>query len=181
LPVLPDPKREKFAQLCARGLSTIDAYVRAGYRRNTGNATAFRKRPDVSKRVDELVKEMQSNTEEELGEFLKDTGLTPTYIIRHMLDTATKAKEAGKYDIAAKTYKDLGGELFGMFVEKRHLTVDKNDNVHTTTNTTINIEGLNQALESLAGPSPVRLEIDGFAEVIEPTTALLASIPIERE
>jgi hypothetical protein len=181
LPVLPDPKREKFAQLCARGIASIDAYMRCGYKRNTGNATAFRKRPDIQRRIQEIQAEIANNTEEELGEFLKDSGLTPTYIIRQMLDTAKEAKDAGKFDIAARTFKDIGGELFGMFIEKRHLTVDKNNSVHTTTNTTINIEGLNQALESLAGPRFAGLEIDGIADRLEPAGAILAPEPLQRE
>jgi hypothetical protein len=98
-----------------------------------------------------------------------------------MLDTAKEAKDAGKFDIAARTFKDIGGELFGMFIEKRHLTVDKNNSVHTTTNTTINIEGLNQALESLAGPRFAGLEIDGIADRLEPAGAILAPEPLQRE
>lgn len=121
---------------------------------------------------------MAANTEQELKEFLHDTGLTPTYIVRQMLETANLAKDAGKFDIAAKTYKDIGGELFGMFVEKKHLSIDQ-QSVHTSTTTTLNLEGLNQALERLAGPSPEVLEIDGVAERIERPIALLPPFPID--
>lgn len=179
MPILSDPKREKFANFCARGVPTIDAYTRAGYKRNTGNATTFRKRPDISKRIDELLLQMQNNNEEELKTFLEDTGLTQTYIIRAMLETAQEAKEAQKFAVAAETFKAIGSELFGMFMERKHLTVE-NNNVHPTATTTINIEGLNQALEGLKISGRSGPEIDGYAEILEPARALLPPEPLKR-
>lgn len=166
MPILQDPKREKFAQLLARGIPTIDAYVRAGYKRNTGNATALKKKPDMVARVEELQFEMSLHTEAELNDFLRDTKLSPTYIVRALLETAKEAKDAQKFDIAAKCYKDLGGELFGMFVERKHLSVDK-QSVHSETNTTINIENLNQALEALGGIDTKVPQIEGHAECLD--------------
>lgn len=171
MPSLPDPKREHFAQLCARGLPTIEAYARAGYKRNTGNATALKKRPDVHARIQQLVHEMSQDNQAELTEFMKDTGLTPAYIIRKLLDSGNDAQKAGKHDIAAKCFKDLGNELFGMFGERKAAT--EKTNVHSETNTTINIENLNQALEALGGPDQKVPQIVGDAEYVDITGALL--------
>lgn len=166
MPTLPDPKREQFAQLCSRGIQTIDAYVRAGYKRNTGNATSLKKRPDVQARIEELQSEMAGNKQVELNEYLKDSGLSPTHIVKKLKETAEEALANGKYDVAAKCWKDLGGELFGMFVERKHVQVDK-QSVHTETTTTINIEGLNQALKGLGDRSQKGIEIDGYATAVD--------------
>jgi phage terminase small subunit len=179
MPILHDPKRENFCQLIARGISVIDAYGRAGYKRNTGNATALKKRPDVTARIEELQYEMAQNNQSELNEYLRDSKLTPTYIIKQMLETGIEAKGAGKYDIAAKCFKDIGGELFGMFVERKHIAVDKNS-VHTQTNTTINISSLNQALESLGEGNPRLIEIDGIADQVDLPRADIPLLAFER-
>jgi hypothetical protein len=180
VPILTDPKKEKFAHLCARGSSTIDAYERAGYKRNTGNATAFRKRPDIVKRIEELQIQLQAQTEEDLQTYLAESHLTPTHIIKQMKENADLASAAGKHDVAAKILKDLGSELFGMFTEHKHISVDQKS-VHTTTTTTINLTELDQALKGLAGQGPSIPQIDGVAERIEPDRAAVAPIAIEHD
>jgi len=173
MPSLADPKRENFAQMCARGLPTIEAYVRAGYKRNTGNATALKKRPDVAARIEEIQYEIAHNNQSGLNEFLKDTGLTPAFIVRKLLETGNEARDAGKFEVAAKCFKDLGGELFGMFLERKHHAEEKANSVSTQTNTTINIENLNQALEALGGPDQKVPKIVGDAEYVDLTGTLL--------
>lgn len=172
MPTLSDPKREAFAQMCARGIQTIEAYTRAGYKRNTGNATALKKRPDVASRIDELKDEIANGSHQELKDFIKDTGLSPSFIIRRMKEISEEAAKAGKYDIAARCVKDIGAELFGMFVERKHLTPEKT-NVHPQANTTINIENLNQALEALGGPSKKIPQINGGIEYVDLTGEIL--------
>lgn len=178
---MSDPKREKFAQLCARGIPTVDAYERAGYRRNTGNSTAFRKRPDISKRITEIEFEIQNSSEQELEDYLRESGTSKAFIIKQLLETAQLAKDAGKYSTAVQAYKDVGAECFGMFMERKHLTVDTPSNVHSQTTTTINIENLNNALEGLAGPGQGLLEIDGHADVIDIAGELMAPEPIRHD
>jgi phage terminase small subunit len=180
LPVLADPKREKFAQYCSRGFTTIDAYARAGYKRNTGNATAFRKRPEIIKRIEEIQKQKAQENEEDLSAFLEESGLTQTYIIKQLLDTANEAKEGGKYDIAAKCFKDIGSELFGMFTERKHLTVDQNS-VHTETKTTLNFSDINSALEGLANASAGLAQIDGVSQPVDLGRTQLAPLVIEHD
>lgn len=48
---LPNPKQEQFAQALAKGVKTADAYVAAGYRKNSGNAGALAASKNVVARV----------------------------------------------------------------------------------------------------------------------------------
>lgn len=180
MPTLADPKRENFAQLCARGLPTIDAYVRAGYKRNTGNATSLKKRPDVQARIEELQDSMASNNQSELNDYLKDEGLSPTYIVKKLLETGKDAHAAGKFDVAAKCFKDIGGELFGMFVERKHVSVDK-QSVHTQATATLDLTSLNQALEVLGGTSPKVPQLEGNVRIIDVAGEVVSPAIVERE
>lgn len=174
MPVLNDAKRERFAQGCARGLPTIEAYVRAGYKKNTGNATSMRKRPDVAARIEELQKQMSEKNQQELQDFLEESGLNYTYIVRQVLETAIEAKQAGKYSDAMNGFKEVGKELFGMFIDKKTVSVEKNV---TNTNTTISIQDLTTSFgrlsEALGG-----IEIEGTAVRIDEPRAL---VPVSTE
>lgn len=60
MPVLPNPKHERFAQELAKGKSADAAYVAAGYRENHGNAGALRRQQHISIRVAELLERARS-------------------------------------------------------------------------------------------------------------------------
>jgi hypothetical protein len=57
MPVLTNPRHEKFAQLLAQlhgEMTVTDAHEQAGYKRNDGNASTLAKHPDVEARVKEI-------------------------------------------------------------------------------------------------------------------------------
>jgi hypothetical protein len=54
MPVLSNPKHERFAQLLVQGESAVNAYEQAGYRRDDGNAVRLTKKPAIADRVQEL-------------------------------------------------------------------------------------------------------------------------------
>jgi phage terminase small subunit len=54
VPVLTNPRRERFAQLLASGKTATDAYEMAGYKRHDGNGPAAAKKPEVAARVAEI-------------------------------------------------------------------------------------------------------------------------------
>lgn len=173
MPVLSDPKREKFAQFCARGIPTTDAYERAGYRRNTGNAATFRKRPEIAKRIQELSEMYENKHQEELAEYIHNSGLSPTHIIKQIMEAADGAKEAKKFDIAIKGYKDVGQQLFGMFIEAPPPDLKEKNSADSAPKTALDVAGLNKALEGLIDKRPTKLEIDGIAERVESARAIL--------
>lgn len=55
MPVLEDPRHELYCQERASGRRIIDAYVAAGFPRDTGNATNFNARPNIQARVVEIL------------------------------------------------------------------------------------------------------------------------------
>jgi len=57
MPVLTNPRHEKFAQLLAQlhgEMTVTDAHEQAGYRRNDGNRSTLARHPDVQARVNEI-------------------------------------------------------------------------------------------------------------------------------
>jgi phage terminase small subunit len=176
--VLADPKREKFAQFVARGLPIIEAYVRAGYKKNSGNATSMRKRPDVAARIEELQKQMREKNQQELTDFMEEFGVNYTYIVKQVLDTAIKAKDAGKYSDAIKGFQEVGKELFSMFGDHSKVTVEKNVTHHNTATVTVQdfTAAFQQLSQAFVGP-----EIHGTLERVDQPRTLLPLPVIENE
>ena len=54
MPALSNPRHELFAQVLAAGCSATEAYVKAGYRLNKGNAGRLKANESIKKRVKEL-------------------------------------------------------------------------------------------------------------------------------
>lgn len=54
MPVLPNPKHERFAQELAKGKTAAEAHVLAGYSENRHNAWTLKQNEDIVKRVSEL-------------------------------------------------------------------------------------------------------------------------------
>lgn len=48
---LENARWEKFAQNCVKGMSQDEAYVEAGFKRNSGNANRLAQRPEVVARI----------------------------------------------------------------------------------------------------------------------------------
>lgn len=54
MPILPNPRHEKFAQALAKGKTADEAYQEAGYKPNRGNAATLKANQSISDRVAEL-------------------------------------------------------------------------------------------------------------------------------
>jgi|SRR6516162_4100866 phage terminase small subunit len=54
MPVLSNSRWERFANLLLEGLTAVDAYEKAGYKRNDGNASTLANHPEVQARLKEL-------------------------------------------------------------------------------------------------------------------------------
>lgn len=176
--VLANPKREKFAVLCAKGLTTIDAYERAGYKRNSGNAATLRNTPDVMKRIEELRMAFDSTMEEDLADFISEKKISPASIMRDIYSLIEDAKEAKKYELVLRAYKDIGTQLFGMFVENKNTLFEKT-NAPPPPVATLNVEGLNQALEGLAYVSKSLSEADKKPRQLEQARTIVPENIIE--
>lgn len=54
MPPLSNPRQETFAQIAAAGASLIEAYEKAGYEPNYGNASSLKANQKVNSRITEL-------------------------------------------------------------------------------------------------------------------------------
>ena len=55
MPALKNPRRERFAQNVAQGMTLEAAFLAAGYKTPGGNSATVRWKPDVAQRIDELL------------------------------------------------------------------------------------------------------------------------------
>jgi hypothetical protein len=88
VPILPNPRHEKFAQALAEGQSATEAYGFAGYAPN-GNAARMK----GNDRVEERVAELQ-------GQGAKRAVVTLEGLIAEARDIQTKAVAEGKFSAA---------------------------------------------------------------------------------
>lgn len=146
MPILKNPKHEKFAQMVARGSTLVKAYERAGYEPNTGNATNLRKRPEVAARIEEIEFERTQRIDESLDDFIDDQGIDAAYIIKQVLDNGVKAKEAGQFNAANKSFEMVGKELFGLFADKKETKVE---HTHVNAAPTITVQDFTKLFDRI--------------------------------
>lgn len=121
MPVLPNPRQEKFAQELAKGASVSDAYEKAGFKRHRQNASRLMSNDDVRARVDELT-----------AAAAEKAVLTKAWVIERLMTNAERAlqheavkdsegRETGEFTyeghVANRALELLGKEI-GMFVDR---------------------------------------------------------------
>lgn len=81
MPKLNDPRREIAAQARAKGKTIVEAYAEGGYTGKGSAAVKFFQRPEIAKRVDEII-EHRYNGEHKAREIAtKKAGLDESWII----------------------------------------------------------------------------------------------------
>ena len=60
MPILKNPRHERFAQLLASGKTKAAAYVEAGYSPSDGNSSTLSKTKGVAKRLEELLEKQRA-------------------------------------------------------------------------------------------------------------------------
>lgn len=122
MPILDNPKWERFAQLRAQGTTIDEAFVQAGYSRNRGNAARLNANESVVARVKELlgaheerVSVTKSRVIEELArmgfanmvDYISTTSTGEAYVD---LSRLTREQAAAITEITTETYMDGAGE-----------------------------------------------------------------------
>lgn len=167
MPVLDNPRRERFAQGLAAGKPADQAYADAGFKPNRGNASTLKQDQSILERVTELLAERESLHGQATAEAIKATALTKEWVIETLMDNVAKAMQAkpvrtddegeaiGEYQyqggVANRALELLGKEL-GMFIDRRQdvpASADMTD------------EQLNKRIRDIA--NAIRAE-DGVAE-----------------
>ena len=109
MPVLSNPKHERFAQELAKGKSANEAYVLAGYSENDGNAIRLKGNERIAARLSELLERSARKTEITV-ESLKDMLIEDRQLARELGQTA-----------AAVSAVDKLGKLYGHMIERKEI------------------------------------------------------------
>ena len=134
MPVLRNPRHEKFSQLIASGIKPTEAYTSLGYSKAEAaqSANNLLKRTDVRERVNEIHSLAAQSSAEEVA-------FDQKRVLNRLDVLSRKAEELGQIAAAARC-EELIGRHRGMFIDRReHVIWDG-------------------TLSSLSGPQLLRLE-----------------------
>lgn len=135
LPVLENPKHERFAQELAKGTSAEVAHSVAGYRASRSGAWQLKQKLYISNRVAELLSEREAVHSQATAAAIKSAGLSKEWVIETLMENVgramqaeaikdSKGTETGEYryegSVANRALELLGKEL-GMFVDRKEV------------------------------------------------------------
>lgn len=125
MPILSNPRHEKFAQELATGKSATEAYINAGFRASRQNAGRLKTKDDIVTRVAELQ-----------GNAARSTEVSIQSLIRELDDAINVAKEKGQAQ-AMVSAAGLKAKLTGLMVDKQEVRLT-------------NVGSANQSVEDVA-------------------------------
>lgn len=109
MPVLSNPKHERFAQELAKGKTADEAYQLAGYRANRGNAATLKAKQSVSDRVQEIAERVAMRVEVSLS--------SVTEALLRIADKAEALGDAPGLSVARASRVDVA-KLHGLVIDK---------------------------------------------------------------
>lgn len=124
MPILSNPRHERFAQELAQGKTATEAYELAGYKGNDSNAARMNGNDRIKERVSEI-----------LGHAAERVEINRAWVLGRLVENAERAMQAqqpkdsdgtptGEYryegSVANRALELLGKEL-GMFVERKEV------------------------------------------------------------
>lgn len=115
MPALKNPKHELFAQERAKGLTADEAYVKAGYSQNRGNAIRLNANEDVTARVSELQTRVAEITGVTLASVTED--------LARIAQKAEKLADSAGLGVARLARMDIA-KLHGLIVERKQHGLD---------------------------------------------------------
>ena len=117
MPVLSNPRHERFAQELAKGKTQAEAYVLAGYADNRHSANALKQKPHISQRVSELLTQRDEIARKATEKAADRLSIDREWVMAELIEIAQAAKSREDYAPANKALELLGKEL-GMFIER---------------------------------------------------------------
>lgn len=123
MPVLSNPKHERYAQELAKGKSQVEAYELAGYKPNDGHAARLAGNGRVAARVSELMERAATKTV-----------ISITSVTESLLRIAEKAEnlgEAAALSVAKGAWMDAA-KVNGLIIDKS-VSVNKHASTDWTT------------------------------------------------
>lgn len=133
MPILSNPKHERFAQELAKGKSATEAHEIAGYSSNRGNACTLKQDESIQIRLAEILAERENVHAQATQKAVQRTALTKEWVIEGLMENAARAlqrqavldddgKPIGEYhyqgNVANRAFELLGKEL-GMFIDRK--------------------------------------------------------------
>ena len=112
MPVLRNPRHEKFAQLVSGGIKPTEAYVSLGYSRNGApqSANNLLNRTEVRERVNEILAAAAQSTAQQVS-------FDHQRVLRRLDVLSRKAEDLGQVSAAVRA-EELIGRARGLFVER---------------------------------------------------------------
>jgi hypothetical protein len=117
MPVLKNPRHERFAQLLASGKTATDAYEEAGYKRNDGNGPALARTEEINGRVTEINGQRLERQQKVEAAATERAIITRAGLIEMCRDTYIAARQSGQFGAATQALKELG-VLSGLRIER---------------------------------------------------------------
>jgi hypothetical protein len=117
MPVLKNPRHERFAQLLASGKNATDAYEQAGYKRDAGNASHLAAAETITSRVQQITTEDLDRERATSAAAAERCAITKKTLIDMAKDLYVQAKEAGQTAAAVAALKEIG-VLTGIRIER---------------------------------------------------------------
>lgn len=109
MPVLPNAKHERYAQLLAKGMAQNEAYTAVGYSFNEGNASRLKSNEKIAARVLELKGAAAEKAEITIADLSKR--------LMRLADKGEDLAEASGLSVARAATMDVA-KLLGLVVEK---------------------------------------------------------------
>jgi len=120
MPILDNPRHERFAQELARGKSASQAYELAGFKPDRGNASKLHQEHSILQRVGELIDKREKVDLAATERVVEKLAITKEWVIEQLVENAQLAKASEDYGPANKAIELLGKEL-GMFIERKEV------------------------------------------------------------
>ncbi len=171
MPVLRNPRHEKFSQLVASGIKPAEAYVSLGYSKAGAPQSAHNllNRTDVRERVNEI----QSLAAQS---FAEEVAFDQKRVLNRLDVLSRKAEELGQISAAARC-EELIGKHRGMFIDRTALQWD----LEPSRMTTEQLEALlNLAMRKRHGTDDPHVLPEARRQIEAAVTIEATAVPVDR-
>ena len=113
MPVLPNPRHEKFAEQLAQGRTATEAYVLAGFKPSRRNASRLKSNEDVAARVCEIQQAGANSAEVSVASLLAE-----------LEDARAKATTLGQLSAAVRATAEKA-RISGLLIERQQIEINQ--------------------------------------------------------
>ena len=107
MPVLSNPRHEKFARALAAGKSAAEAYAESDYAPNRHNASRLKTIEHVARRIAEI----RAENDQATAKAMEVLGLDRNSVLRSLLEERALGSERGQHGSAIRALELIGKEL----------------------------------------------------------------------